>query len=91
MLSLDLSRQAAKFLQGLPAKHARQIGGKIVALRENPEPPDSSMMKGEASLYRRTDIGEYRVVYRVEDETLRVFVIGKRNDDEVYRLLRREL
>jgi mRNA interferase RelE/StbE len=91
MLSLDLSRQAAKFLRGLPSKHAKQIAGKIVALRDDPEPPDSATLKGKASAYRRADVGEYRIVYSVDADTLRVFVIGKRNDDEVYRLLQRKL
>jgi len=75
----------------LATKHAKQIAGKIVSLRENPEPPDSVALKGKASEYRRTDIGEYRIIYRVESDTLRVFIIGKRNDDEVYRLLQRKL
>jgi mRNA interferase RelE/StbE len=37
----------------------------------------------------RTDSGEYRIIYRVEEDELHVALIGKRNDDEVYRLLRR--
>ena len=34
--------------------------------------------------YRRADIGEYRIIYRVAGDTLEVLLIGKRNDDEVY-------
>ena len=33
--------------------------------------------------------GEYRIVYRIDSDTLFVEIIGKRNDDEVYRQLRR--
>lgn len=38
----------------------------------------------------RVDIGEYRIVYEVERDTVRVLVIGKRNDDEGYRILGRK-
>ena len=53
---------------------------------EDPEPPDSSPLVGYP--YRRADIGEYRIVYRVEEDCLKVALTGKRNDDEVYRQLK---
>ncbi len=81
MLKVDLSRDSARFLKRLSAssaKHARQLAGKITALRETPEPHDSIQMRGKASSYRRTDAGEYRVIYRVEGDTLMVVLVGKR-------------
>ena len=38
----------------------------------------------------RADVGEYRIIYTVENDTLNVFVIGKRNDAEVYKKLKRK-
>jgi len=35
-------------------------------------------------------IEEYRVVHRADEEFVHVLVAGKRNDDEVYRSLRRK-
>lgn len=94
MLRIDFSRQAQKFLkelqQGNP-KHARQLAHKLQALRENPALPDAAAMKGEATTWRRADAGEYRIVYRVEGDILKVAVIGKRNDAAVYRQLERKL
>jgi mRNA interferase RelE/StbE len=55
----------------------------------NPEPTDSIQMQGYP--FRRVDIGEYRIVYRIEDDCLNVACVGKRNDDEVYRILKRKL
>ena len=49
----------------------------------NPEPHDSKKLKG--SSYRGTDMGEYRIIYRVEDDVLKVAIVGKRNDSAVYR------
>jgi mRNA interferase RelE/StbE len=40
--------------------------------------------------YKKVDSGEYRIVYRVSDEekTIYVILIEKRNDDEVYKILK---
>lgn len=86
MLKLNITKQVLKFFRPLPAKQYRQIFNKILALMEDPEPPDSSPLVGYP--YRRADIGEYRIVYRVEEDCLKVALIGKRNDDEVYRQLK---
>ncbi len=55
----------------------------------NPEPPDSIHMQGYP--FKRVDIGEYRIVYRVEGDCVNVACIGKRNDDEVYKQLKWKL
>ena len=90
MLNVNLSRQASKFLKKLPAKQARQIATKIMELRTNPNVHDSIQLKGYPE-YRRTDIGEYRIIYNVDNDILNVFVIGKRNDDEVYKIFQRKI
>lgn len=56
-----------------------------------PDPPDFIAMKGKASHYRRADSGEYRIIYRVNSDALEIILIGKRNDDEVYKRLLRVL
>ena len=81
-----ISKRAEKDQRRLPAKHRRQIAVKIVQLRSAPTPPDSKKLTGYP--YRRVDVGEYRVIYRVEREMLEILRIGKRNDAEVYRNLR---
>ena len=90
MLNVNLSRQASKFLKKLPAKQTRQIATKIMELRVNPNVHDSIQLKGYPE-YRRTDLGEYRIIYNVDDDVLNVFVIGKRNDDEVYKIFQRKI
>lgn len=88
MYKLDLTKAAGKFLAQLPAKQFRQVVNVIFRLREVPEPHDSQALAGNPA-YRRVDVGEYRIIYRVEDDTVYVAVIGTRNDDEVYRQFRR--
>lgn len=83
---LDISRRAVRFLDQLPPKQFRQVVSKVLSLLDDPEPQDSQRLIGYP--WRRADIGEYRIVYRVESDVCKVAVIGKRNDDEVYRELR---
>ncbi len=91
MPKTELSSRAAKFLKRLPPKHRRQVATKIKELEDDPVPNDSIQMKGSASRFRRADIGEYRVIYRQEGESLRIALVGKRNDGAVYRQFKRGL
>ena len=89
MLKLQLSRESQKFLDSLPPKQFRQIVKKVFSLMENPLQHDSQEMKGYPFL--RNDIGEYRIIYDVQEGTLRIVLVGKRNDDEIYKNLGRSI
>ena len=89
MLKLELKRQPFDFLSSLPAKQFRQVMMSVVYLLKNPYPQDAQKLKGYD--FHRIDIGEYRIVYRIDDDTLCVTLIGKRNDDDIYRRLKRFL
>jgi len=88
MRKLDLAHDALKLLGNLPAKQFRQVVTKLFELMENPEPQDSKPLAGFE--YRRADVGEYRIVYRFDGDFLFVALIGKRNDSEVYKRLKRK-
>lgn len=85
MRKLALTHHAEKFLSALDAKLFKQVGRAVLSLLHNPEPHDSALLKGAADGERRIDMGEYRVIYVVNGDTVEVLVIGKRNDDEVYK------
>jgi mRNA interferase RelE/StbE len=87
VLRLDISRDSLRDLQTLNPKQYRQVVGTVLRLLQNSEPHDSFPLTGYP--YRRVDIGEYRIIYRVDGDILKVFLIGKRNDDEIYRNVRR--
>ena len=86
MLKLDVTRQVRKFLDILPPKQFRQVVNKILSLMVDPKAADSKKLEGY--LYYRVDIGEYRIVYRVEGDCLKVALAGKRNDSEIYDQLK---
>jgi mRNA interferase RelE/StbE len=87
---MDLSRQAERFLRELPAKQARQIAEKLQALTADPSALPSEQLRGYAPM-RRLRAGEFRVIYAVERAVVQVRLIGKRNDDEIYKALGRSL
>jgi mRNA interferase RelE/StbE len=88
-MNLNLSKDAVDFLGDLQSKQLRQLALRIFGLQRNAYPPDAKHISGRPG-YLRIDSGEYRVCYSVADSVVWVVVVGKRNDDEVYRQLRRK-
>lgn len=86
MLNIKLSKQAGRFLEKIPAKHAAQIVDKLDKLAADPASVPSVQLEG-FPLYRRAKSGEYRIIYRIEDGAIKLLVvlIGKRNDSDIYR------
>lgn len=90
MLKLGLYPDVPKFLKTVDRKHAGQICVKLIEFLSNPEPHDSALLKGTNGLLMRADVGEYRIVCRVQDDVLLVPLVGRRNDDEIYKQVRRK-
>ena len=85
MLTPDLTIHAAAFIEGLDAKRAAQIWKKIAQLCDHPTSGDTKRLEG--SVYSRTRCGDYRIVFKIDGDTLTVVLVGDRGD--VYRLLDR--
>ena len=85
MLGISYSRNARKSIETVSGKHQRQIVRKIEELRAQQEPHDSQALKGALKPFRRADVGEYRIIYRVDDDQLLIAAVGRRNDDAIYR------
>jgi mRNA interferase RelE/StbE len=62
----------------------RRVDARILALAEEPRPPGVVKMQG-AEGYYRLRIGDYRVVYAIEDDVLLVLVVRIGHRREVYR------
>ncbi|MEG3862835.1 type II toxin-antitoxin system RelE family toxin [Microcoleus sp. herbarium12] len=71
-------------------KIAAQIAKKVLALNVDPLPNDSKQLIGYSGYYR-VDSGEYRIIYNFnpEEDLVEIILVGKRNDDEVYKKLER--
>lgn len=88
MLLVDYSRQAAEFLEAIPEKHAGQIVRRIVGFAETPKVVPAEALRGYPGVMR-LKAGEYRVIFSIFGEVMQIRLIDRRNDDEIYKALRR--
>ncbi len=80
------SPTAYRQLEDIPKADQRRIREKIDRLSTNPRPPGAKLLKGGPGLLR-IRVGDYRVIYKVEDDRLIVLVIRIGHRSEVYRRL----
>ena len=62
----------------------RRIARAIEALAENPRPPGAQAIQGGGSPFR-IRVGDYRILYNIEDRVLLVLVVRIGHRREVYR------
>ena len=74
---------AEKELRSLPKNIAESAILKIDTLTENPRPRISKKLKGEDSY--RLRIGNYRMVYNIDDKNKTITVFRIRHRKDVYR------
>ena len=81
--SIRIKRSARKELLKIVRIERHGIVAAIDALAENPY--IGSALKGQLRGLRRVRVGDYRVVYEIQDEQLIVLVIGVAHRRDVYR------
>jgi len=77
---IELRPAAVRALKKLDPRVARRIQGAIALLAEDPRPPAARALRGRPGL--RVRVGDYRIIYTVEDDVLLVVVVtvGHRRD-----------
>ena len=81
---VDFKRSAKKALDKLPTPIRNQLAVKIYSLKDDPRPDGCKKIKGEIDSYR-IRVGDYRVVYSIEDGKLIVVVVRVGHRRDVYR------
>lgn len=76
---------AARSLAKAPAAVRRRLQGAIELLAIDPRPPGAVMLRGGDRGRWRVRVGDYRVVYAIEDAELVVLVLRIAHRREVYR------
>ena len=79
-----VERTAERDLQSLPQAILKRIIPRIKALSDNPRPSGCHKLTGSRNDWR-IRIGDYRVVYEVDDARKRVRIFRIRHRREVYR------
>jgi len=86
MRNINLSKQAEKFLSKFFVSNKKQaivIVTEIQNLSLNPLPQKSKKLKGYR--YYRVRVGNYRIIYHFNEETIFITIINKR--DIIYKNL----
>ena len=73
---ISIRKQALKELEELPAKDSSKVSAAIDSLATNPRPTVCKKLKVEHEFIWRIRVGNYRVLYKIED-TIKVVEIGK--------------
>ena len=84
---IQITPTAVKQLATLPAKIRQQVDRKILALAREPRPNQAKPLQGKTENLFRLRVGDYRIVYQVEDIRLVILVIRIGHRREVYRNL----
>ena len=89
MNSYLVNKDVLKFIKTLPTKQQSQILTKIIELFNDPINHNGEKLIGYKHYYRQ-DIGEYRICYTIIDGIISIDLCGKRNDDDIYKKLKRK-
>ncbi len=82
--TITFARSARKELEGLEDPLCSRILSRIVALGNTPRPDGCRKLQGAENMWR-IRIGDYRVVYSVDDTQRLVDIIAVRHRSEAYR------
>ena len=79
---IELRPAAARALRKLDPPVGRRLQGAIALLAEDPRPPNARPLKGRPGL--RVRVGDYRIIYTVEDDVLLIVVVALGHRRDVY-------
>lgn len=82
--TVEILRVAQKQLARLDRQAQKRIIDAIRSLAANPRPVGCHKLTGRPAW--RIRVGDYRVIYELEDSRLRVLIVSVGNRKDIYRL-----
>ncbi|MCY7412856.1 MAG: type II toxin-antitoxin system RelE/ParE family toxin [Salinibacterium sp.] len=79
---IELRPAAVRALRQVDHQDRDRIRGAIALLGEDPHPPGAKALKGRPGL--RVRVGNYRIVYTIEDDVLLIVVVTVGHGRDVY-------
>lgn len=74
---------ALRALRKVHSDDRKRIQGAIALLAQNPRPPGAISLRGRDGM--RVRVGNYRIIYTVQDDVLLVVVVTLIHRKEIYR------
>lgn len=85
--TIRIKDSAERAMSRLPKADRMRVDRHILALADNPHPPGAKPLKGGGHGLWRVRVGDWRIVYQIQDEVLVVLVIDVAHRREIYRRL----
>ena len=84
MYEVTFRPAALRALRKLPTTISTRFITEIERLKINPRPHGATKLAGQLSIYR-IRVGDYRILYEIQDKQLLVIVIDLGHRREIYR------
>ncbi|WP_456421967.1 type II toxin-antitoxin system RelE family toxin [Thermococcus sp.] len=84
MYEVVFTKKAAKQVRSLQPAHKRKLKEIILRLSENPFSYPYKKIRGEEHTYR-IRVGQFRILYEVDDENFRVIIFKIERRERAYR------
>jgi mRNA interferase RelE/StbE len=81
---IEFKPSAVRQFSRLPESIQTRLARRVESLAQNPRPRGVKKLSGGDNLYR-IRVGEYRVIYQIQDDVLLVLVVKIGARREVYR------
>ncbi|MCM1050011.1 MAG: type II toxin-antitoxin system RelE/ParE family toxin [Clostridiales bacterium] len=81
MYKIIIKKKAKKFIDKLPLNERKRV---VYAIEQLPNGEDIKKLKGHSDLLRLR-VGDYRIIYSVDNGNLIVYVIDVDNRGEIYK------
>ena len=81
--TIEISAGAGRQLPKLPRDIQTRVGAAIDGLADNPRPHGYKKMTGRGEQYR-IRVGEYRIIYEIDDDVLKVLVVEAGHRSSIY-------
>ncbi len=80
---LSIPRSVNKRMERLPVEVYDRVDSAILALADDPRPPGCARLRGREDW--RVRVGDYRIVYGIDDERRLVEILNVAHRRDVYR------
>ena len=81
---IEFTKEAEKNLKKLPSQIQCRISKAIEGLKTNPRPSGCKKLKAHSRTYR-IRIGDYRVIYDVYDNEIKILILNTEKREDVYK------
>lgn len=82
--AIEVLPAAERGLRKVHPQMRARIRGAVLKLATDPRPPGAHALKDRPG-YLRVRVGDYRIIYTIEDDVLRVIVVRVGHRRDVYR------